>query len=44
MALVEGPPLWVDEKIHKMDKFTRERERGKKKLLGMYCKGRETKI
>lgn len=28
MALVEGPPLWVEEKIHKMDKI--ERERGKK--------------
>ena len=42
MALVEGPPLWVEEKIHKMDKIEREREG--KKLLGMYCKGRETKI
>lgn len=29
MALVEGPPLWVEEKIHKMDKIKRERE-GKK--------------
>ena len=33
MALVEGPPLWVEEKIHKMDKIERERERERGKKI-----------
>ena len=46
MTLVKGPPLWVEEKIHNMDKIERERERerGKKFTWDVLQGERETKI
>ena len=38
MTLVKGPPLWVEEKIHNMDKIKRERE-GEKIHLGCIARG-----
>ena len=45
MALVEGPPLWVEEKIHKMDKIEREREREREKnCLGCIARGEKPRF
>ena len=43
MTLVKGPPLWVEEKIHNMDKIKRERE-GEKIHLGCIARGEKPRF